>query len=60
MKDSGGNWLAQPPAYDPIVAEGKYNNIKFTRCGFFLFFTFPFSFPVSYLRTVGSSELLSC
>uniref|UniRef100_A0A7C9DGT6 Protein N-terminal glutamine amidohydrolase n=1 Tax=Opuntia streptacantha TaxID=393608 RepID=A0A7C9DGT6_OPUST len=22
MKDSDGNWTAQPPSYDPIVAEG--------------------------------------
>lgn len=24
MKDSTGNWIAEPPAYDPIVAEGKF------------------------------------
>lgn len=26
MKDSTGNWIAQPPAYEPIVAEGKLRN----------------------------------
>lgn len=24
MKDSLGNWTAKPPAYGPIVAEGKF------------------------------------
>ncbi|KAL9411795.1 hypothetical protein AB3S75_045407 [Citrus x aurantiifolia] len=35
MKDSAGNWIAQPPAYEPIVAEDKtehnlneYNEIR--------------------------------
>lgn len=23
MKDSVGNWIAEPPVYEPIVAEGK-------------------------------------
>lgn len=23
MKDSAGNWTAEPPAYEPIIAEGK-------------------------------------
>jgi len=23
MKDSAGNWIAQPPPYEPIVAEGN-------------------------------------
>lgn len=23
MKDAVGNWTAQPPVYDPIIAEGK-------------------------------------
>lgn len=27
MKDSVGNWIAEPPAYEPIVAEG--NKIMF-------------------------------
>lgn len=27
MKDSDGNWSAQPPPYDPIVAEGTYDII---------------------------------
>lgn len=22
MKDSSGNWTAEPPTYDPIIAEG--------------------------------------
>lgn len=34
MKDSAGNWIAQPPAYEPIVAEGKhYNLIQILLCG---------------------------
>lgn len=24
MKDASGEWIAQPPAYEPIVAEGKH------------------------------------
>ncbi|CAI0438294.1 unnamed protein product [Linum tenue] len=29
MKDSAGNWNAQPPAYEPVVAEdGTVNNLK--------------------------------
>lgn len=27
MKDSSGNWIAQPPTYEPIVAEGKRYNL---------------------------------
>ncbi|KAK4782846.1 hypothetical protein SAY86_007220 [Trapa natans] len=29
MKDSGGNWVAQPPSYDPIIAEdGAVHNLN--------------------------------
>lgn len=24
MKDPAGDWIAQPPPYEPIVAEGKH------------------------------------
>lgn len=27
MKEPDGSWIAEPPSYEPIVAEGKcYNN----------------------------------
>ncbi|XP_031398728.1 protein N-terminal glutamine amidohydrolase isoform X2 [Punica granatum] len=29
MRDSGGNWVAQPPSYDPIIAEdGAVHNLN--------------------------------
>ena len=31
MKDSAGNWTAEPPTYDPIIAEGMNNFYIFVR-----------------------------
>ncbi|KAK1548790.1 hypothetical protein Q3G72_007683 [Acer saccharum] len=27
MKDPAGNWIAEPPSYEPIVAEGKHYDL---------------------------------
>lgn len=52
MKDSDGNWNAQPPPYDPIVTEGTIQSHQINICYW--------SFALENFFSMVFSRVLSC
>lgn len=60
MKDSDGNWNAQPPPYDPIVTEGTIQSHQITSAIGHLFMIISFLWCFSRVLSGNCYRVLIC